>query len=493
MPSPIRVLMVTPEAVPFAKTGGLADVAGALPVALASLGCEVRAVMPRYRQIDARAFGLEQIMPREVQQFGNAEIERDIWHRKTSDGVDWYFVNAPAYYHREYFYSVGNTDYEDNAERFAFFAQQALQLIKRLRWKPDVIHCHDWQTALVPAYLRNAVKTPMIDTRHPFYAGVKTLLTIHNLAYHGQFPKEKLTATGLGRDLYDDGDLEFWGKINYLKAGLLYANQLNTVSRTYAKEIQTEKFGCGLDGVLRKRAKDLVGILNGIDTTVWNPQTDDAIPANYHVDDLRGKVQCKRALLRAQGLELRAETPLIGIVGRLVAQKGFDLIERAFDDIMALGVQIVVLGTGDPAYHTMLERMRDRYPDRVALNLTFNNSLAHLIEAGADMFLMPSRFEPCGLNQMYSLAYGTVPIVHATGGLADTVRDIDSSAGNGNGFVFTRYEPAALVNAVRRAVAVYPDRNRWLELMRTGMREDYSWRHSAEQYRDVYEEMVTVW
>lgn len=481
--------MVTPEAFPFAKTGGLADVCGALPVALAKLGCDVKVVIPGYRTVDVGRFSAQEVIPRESVPFAGTEVERSILHVRRS-GVDWYFVHAPAYYHREHLYSIGNTDYEDNAERFTFFAQQALTLVKTLGWKPDIAHSHDWQAGLIPAYLRHPVKTGGIDTRHPFYAGIRTLHTIHNMAYHGQFPKGKFSVTGLAPERYSLDEMESWGKLNFLKGALVYADRLNTVSERYAQEIQSEGFGCGLEGVVRKRAADLTGILNGIDTSDWDPATDPALAANYGADDLSGKEQCKRALMASQSLEYRSGTPVLGIVGRLVAQKGMDLIADSIDDIVALGAQMVILGTGDPVYHTAFEAACEKHPESIAVNLTYNETLARQIEAGADIFLMPSRFEPCGLNQMYSLRYGCVPVVHATGGLADTVTDYNPYTRSGNGFSFDRYDARHFLATVRRALETFADRPRWQELMRTGMREDFSWERSAAKYRDLYEDMV---
>jgi len=482
--------MVTPEAVPFAKTGGLADVAGALPEALAGLGCEVRCVMPRYRLVDLKKFNLEQVIPEEPQQFAGEEIVRDFWRAPAKNGVEWYFLNAPAYYDREQLYTVEGKDYPDTFERFTFFAQQVLALVKRLDWRPDVIHCHDWQTGLIPVYLKIPVKTPVLDTYDPFYQGIKTLFTIHNIAYQGLFEKENLPLTGIDWAHFTFDQLEYHGKLNFLKAGLAFADRLNAVSTRYSEEIQTEEFGRGMEGVLSWRSKDLTGILNGIDTDEWNPAKDRHIAAPFSADDLRGKQTCRRALLKEEGLKPKAGSPVIGIISRLDAQKGFDLIEAAFPEIMALGVQMVILGTGTPEHHEMLTKMVETYPDQLAVNLTFDDALAHRIEAGADLFLMPSKFEPCGLNQMYSLRYGTVPIVHATGGLADTITNYDPQTKTGNGFAFANYCPEALVDAVKRAVELFPDRRRWLDLMRTGMRQDFSWRASASRYLELYKSMV---
>jgi len=485
----LRVLTVASEAVPFAKTGGLADVAGALPAALTTLGCEVRCVMPRYRQIDREKFNLKRVVECEPRFFAGELVDREVWCVERS-GVLWYFIDAPCYFDRDGLYTVDGEDYPDNLERFTFFAQEVLALIRHLDWQPDIIHCHDWQTGLIPVYLKIPVSLASIDTGDPFYRRIKTLFTIHNIAYQGLFPKEKLPLTGIGWKHFTFDKLEYWGKLNFLKAGLVFADKLNTVSKRYSEEIQTREFGRGMEGVLSWRSRDLTGILNGIDPTVWNPASDEHLPANFTVDHLRGKQTCKRALLKEHGLKARTGTPLIGMIGRLDAQKGLDLIEEALPDIMRLGVQMVILGTGAPEYHKMLEKAAQAYPDQLAANLTFDNALAHRIEAGSDLFLMPSKFEPCGLNQMYSLRYGAVPIVQATGGLADTISDYDPKAKTGNGFSFTSYTAEALVGAVRRAVGLYPDRKAWLDLVRTGMKQDFSWKASAREYLALYRGIV---
>jgi len=486
----LRVLMVCPEAVPFAKTGGLADVAGALPEALAQLGCDVRCVMPRYRQVDVQEFGLRRTDIALSQSFAGEPMACGVWTVERN-AVAWYFIDAPQFFDREQLYAVSGEDYPDNFERFTFFAQQALALTRKLDWRPDVIHCHDWQTSLVPVYLKIPVTTDALDTTEPFYRGIRTLFTIHNIAYQGLFPKEKLPLTGIGWEHYTVERLEYWDKLNFLKAGLVYSDRLSTVSKRYSEEIQSSnEFGRGMEGVLGWRSKDLTGILNGIDTADWNPETDHHLPKRYGVSDLRGKQTCKRMLLREMGMEEKAGTPLVGIISRLDDQKGFDLIEAAFDDIMALGVDVVVLGTGTPKYHEMLERMAKSYVGRVAVNLTFDNALAHRIEGGADLFLMPSKFEPGGLNQLYSLRYGTIPVVHATGGLYDTVSEYAATTETGNGFSFSPYSAEALVQALRRAVSLFPDRPRWRRLMRHTMMQDFSWNASAQEYLALYRDMV---
>jgi starch synthase len=490
--SGLKVLMVTPEAVPYAKTGGLADVAGALPEALARQGCDVRCVMPYYsRIIDADTHGLKPIADTKRVAYLDDNVDYRMMTTETTGGVTWYLLDAPLFFGRDEMYAVYGEDYDDNFHRFTFFAQQTLAFIKELDWKPDVIHCHDWQTGLIPTYLTVPVQTSVVDTTDPFFEGIRTLFTIHNIAYQGLVNWEMFSMTGIDWSHFHPGELEYYGKFSFLKAGLANADRLNAVSQRYAEEVQTwEEFGRGMEGVLAWRSHDLTGILNGIDQDVWNPETDPLIPENYSLDDLTGKAACTKALRDECGLDQKPGVPLIGIISRLDPQKGFDLIEEAFDEIMESDVQMVVLGTGKPVYHEMLEKLALKYGGDLSVNLRFDNGLAHRIEAGSDMFLMPSRFEPCGLNQMYSLRYGTVPIVHATGGLADTVSDYAPLTGRGNGFSFEEYEADQLVDAVKRAVDVYAVPDQWRALMRTGMSGDYSWQASASRYLDLYREMI---
>jgi starch synthase len=395
-----------------------------------------------------------------------------------------YCLECPALFDREGLYQVQGQDHPDNLERFSVFAQAALRLLPVIGWQPEVVHCHDWQSALAAAHLRFGALG-----QEPFFAEIGSVLTIHNLAYQGVFPGEQWPITGLPSHAFTIEGLEFFGQVNCLKGGLVSAGLLTTVSPTYAREIQTEAFGCGLDGVLRARAEAFVGIVNGIDPEEWNPATDPHLAAPYAADRLSGKASCKRALQRAQRLP-QQEALLIGMVQRLADQKGLDILVEAMESLMALPLQLVILGTGDPRYHERLEQLAKRFPDRLAVTLGFDNALAHQIEAGADAFLMPSKFEPCGLNQMYSMRYGTVPIVKRVGGLADTVIDAAPHAlaeQTATGFVFEAHTAAALLEAVRRALDAFQDRPRWTGLMQAGMRRDFSWAASARAYLGVYE------
>ncbi len=487
-----NVLYVSPEVAPFAKTGGLADVAGALPKALKELGHDIRIMMPKYGSISERKYVLREVIRlREIPvRLGDREYVVSAKSAFLPDSkVQVYFIDYPPYFDRDSLYVNPSTgkDYSDNAERFALFSRAVLEVLKVLHWQPDVIHCNDWQTSLIPAYLKTRLR------EDPFYAKTASLLTIHNLAYQGVFDKSVLEVIDLPDELFrPGGPVEFYGKVNFLKAGIVFADAINTVSERYAQEIQTEEFGAGLDGVLRSRAQDLYGILNGVDYSVWNPETDEFIPHKYSISDLSGKQRNKEALLTQLGLPYDPEVPVIGMISRLAEQKGFDLLAQALDEIMRMTVQMVILGTGDPEYHKILEKFARKFPKKLSVNLRFDNPLAHLIEAGSDMFLMPSRYEPCGLNQIYSLKYGTIPIVRATGGLADTIEDFDPATGKGTGFVFENYDKESMLGAIRRALEVYQDRTLWTKLMKQAMRQDFSWQVSARKYVALYKKLVSA-
>ena len=486
----MKILIVSSEVTPFAKTGGLADVAGSLPVALAELGHDVRVAMPKYGAVDDEKFHLIPILGDIIVRLNGrtftAHIKRS---HLPGSRVPVYFVLNAGLFERDGLYGAEGRDFADNATRFAFFCKAVVWLLKGLDWVPDIVHCNDWQTALIPVFLR----TQPDMTADPALQQMKVVFTIHNLAYQGLFPLEEGPAIGIGPELLHPKALEFYGKMNLMKGGLVFADALTTVSRRYAEEIQTPEFGCGLEGLLQERSGDLTGIMNGVDYGAWNPETDPLIPARYSSADLTGKAKCKAALQAETGLAADAQAPLIGIISRLDRQKGFDLIAEALDTIVAAGAQIVLLGTGMPEYHTIFERAARQHPGRVSANLRFDNALAHHIEAGADMFLMPSRYEPCGLNQLYSLRYGTVPIVRATGGLADSVTDATAAgirSGKSTGFVFEDYTAAALLKTVKRAIKLFGDRERWVQLMRNGMARDFSWTTAAGEYAALYERLV---
>ena len=481
----MKILCVASEVDPFAKTGGLADVAAALPKALARLGHDVRIVLPLYRQINRAQFGARQTAVTVAVASGERTREARVWECVLPKSrVPVWFIECAPLFDRDGLYQLQGKDHPDNLERFSVFSQAALRMLPQLRWQPDVVHCHDWQTSLAAAHL---TMTPL--GREPFFSSMGTALTIHNLAYQGLFPKDQWPLTQLPPSAFSIQGLEFYDQINCLKGGLVSAGVLTTVSPTYVREIQTPEFGCGLEGLLRTRADDLVGILNGIDQDEWNPQTDPHIAAHYAEAQPAGKALCKLALQKSQRLPERHDL-LIGMIQRLAEQKGIDIFVQAVEELMALPLQIVILGTGDPVYHQQLQQLAAKFPEQLAVNLTFDNALAHQIEAGADAFLMPSRFEPCGLNQMYSMRFGTVPIVRRVGGLADTVTDLSPSthmAHTATGFVCEEHSSRALAETVRRALTAFRDHAVWTSLMRTGMRLDCSWDRSARAYVAVYE------
>jgi starch synthase len=480
----VNILYISPEVAPFAKTGGLADVAGALPKHLAALGHDVTVMMPLFRVVREGGHTLIDTGKTFAVPIGGQTVVGHLYRSKLpGSDVPVYFLDNPAYYDREGLYVLPGTnrDYRDNCERFVFFARGVLEAVEALDLDPDIVHANDWQAGLTPVY----IKTLYAQGRA--VSGAATLFTVHNLAYQGTFRQAEMALTGLDPVLFNWHQLEFYGKLNCLKGGLVFSDVLNTVSRRYAEEIQTEEFGCGLEGVLIERAADVHGVVNGVDYSVWDPATDPLIPANYSPGDLSGKAACKAALLEEQGLPADGHVPLIGMISRLATQKGFDILEEAMDEIMALDLRMIVLGTGEEKYHQLLEDAAKKYPQKLGVNLAFSNDLAHQIEAASDMFLMPSHYEPCGLNQLYSMKYGTVPVVRAAGGLADTVIDHAAGTESATGFVFDEYTAADLVQAVRRSVDAYGDAAAWAALVANGMAQDWSWGRSAAEYVELYE------
>jgi starch synthase len=469
--------MVSSEAHPFAKTGGLAEVAGALPHALARLGHRVTLVVPRYRGVPVER--TEQT----IVSVGGRAQQVGFSKRPIADGVDAVLVDAPELFDREGLYGTASGDYADNAWRFAVFSRAALEYARLAGERPSVIHAHDWQTGLVPAYQKMHLATD------PIVGGVPVVFTIHNLAFQGVFPPATLDEIGLGWEVFNLQAMEYWGQISYLKGGINFSEKITTVSPNYAREIVTPEMGFGFEGVLSRRSADLVGILNGIDVERWNPGADPFVAARFSADNLSGKRKAKQLLLEAMELPAGKNAlgrPVIGLVTRLTDQKGLDLIAAAADELMAFDAVWTLLGNGEARYEELWRWLAARHPDRVAAHVGFDERLAHHIEAGADAFLMPSRFEPCGLNQMYSLRYGTVPIVRATGGLEDTVDDYNPETGAGTGFKFRDYTPSALVAAVGRALELYRDQPAWQKVQQAGMRQDHSWDVSAREYVKVY-------
>ncbi len=475
----MNISFVASEGVPYSKTGGLADVVGALPRALAALGHQVSVYLPRYRQtkLSDPAVVVRSVTVPFDDQYRFASVVAG----GNQNGVKFYFVEYPQYFDRDALYGTPAGDYPDNAERFALFSRAVLEASKILG-VPQIFHCHDWQSALVPVLLRT------IYADDPAFQEVGTVFTIHNMGYQGLFPADTLPLLMLPWDLFTMTKMEFFGQVNFLKGALAYSDYITTVSRKYSQEIQTAEYGFGLEGVLRDRAATVTGILNGVDYDEWSPQTDKFIAAKFSPQDLAGKAKAKQDLLTAFGFKnADPKLPVIGIVSRFAAQKGFDLIAQVADRLAREEMIIVALGAGDKTYEEMFQRLNKLFPNKIAVKVAYDNAIAHKIEAGADMFLMPSRYEPCGLNQIYSLKYGTVPIVRATGGLDDTIEPWDARTGKGTGFKFSEYNGESLLLTVKAALQAYRDQTSWQVLMRNGMNKDFSWNASAREYGKVYE------
>lgn len=481
---PLKVLFAASEIVPYAKTGGLADVVGALPQALTRLGCEVAIVMPKYRAVTDEKFGLSLLKRGLRVPMGMGDMYADVWEGTTGGGrVKAFFIQNDRYFDREQLYGTPEGDYPDNSERFAFFSKALLEMCQDIGWIPDLINLNDWQTGLAAAYQKTWF-------RKGAWANTRTLFTIHNIAYQGIFPKWVLPMTGLGWEEFRPDRLEFYDQVNYLKAGLQYSDALNTVSPTYAKEIQTGEFGYGMDGVLRDREADLHGILNGVDYDEWNPGHDPLIPAQYTARNVVAKAESKKRLCSDQGLPYSPKTPLFGMISRLTDQKGLDLLAEILPAFLAMDVQLVILGFGEQRYHNLLGEWKNRYPGKLALNFKFDNPLSRLIYAGSDMFLMPSRFEPCGLGQLISLRYGSIPVVRKTGGLADTIVNLSEDASTGNGFMFEHYTGEAFLASLKRSVEAYKNEADWQRLVVRAMGQDFSWNSSAQKYLDLYKQVL---
>jgi len=475
----MHIAFVASECVPFSKTGGLADVVGALPRALAAAGHQVSVYLPRYRQTkltDAQTVVRSITIP-----FDDHYRFCSVVSGGNHSGIRFYFVEYPDFFDRDALYGTSAGDYPDNAERFALFSRAVLEASKILG-VPHVFHCHDWQSALIPVLLRTQY------AEDPAFREVATVFTIHNMGYQGLFPPDILPLLSLPWDLLAISKMEFFGQVNFLKGALVYSDFITTVSKKYSQEIQTTEFGFGLEGVLHDRASTVAGILNGVDYDEWSPQTDKFIVAKYSSEDLTGKATCKKDLLNVFGVanpDLRS--PVIGIVSRFAAQKGFDLIAQIMDRLAREEMIVVALGNGDKQYEEMFLRLQRQFPQKIAVKVAYDNAVAHKIEAGSDMFLMPSKYEPCGLNQIYSLKYGTVPVVRATGGLDDTIEPWDARSGKGTGFKFSEYSGEALLQTVKDALRAFHDQTQWQKLMRNGMGKDFSWNASAKEYVRIYE------
>ena len=456
----MKIAMVASEVVPFAKTGGLADVVGALPLALEDCGQEVIIIMPRYKCItDAK--------------FKPSRISKDVMSVTIGRNIKVYFIENDLYFERDGLYVDKNGDYKDNLERFAFFCRRALDLLKEIDFSADILHLHDWQSSLVAVYLKN------LYFKFHFYKGMKSILTIHNLGYQGLFAKDEFPKLGLDETLFSVSGLEFYNQVSLLKGGIIFADFITTVSPTYAKEIQGTELGFGLDGLLRQRKNALSGIINGLDYYLWDPNTDSFIAQNFSVQNIEGKSFNKEKLQEICALPVNKDIPVLGVVSRLVEAKGFDILAQGLDEICKMNVQLVILGIGELKYNKILEAAAKKHPKIISLNLKFDDPLAHKIYAGSDIFLMLSKYEPCGLGQLISLHYGTVPLVFKTGGLADTIN-------KNNGFVFTSYTSEEFIGLLKKAVAAFKDKKKWGRLVTNAMKCNFSWESSAKKYIHLY-------
>jgi starch synthase len=474
--------MVTPEATPFAQTGGLGEVLSALPAELVGLGMSVDVIMPKYRGINTEKFNMKKMEASLEVTLNAKQLSAGLWCFEDPRGVRYLFLEADNYFDRDYLYGTPDGDYEDNAERFVFLARAAIEWALLGDNHYDIFHAHDWQAALTSVYLRT------------LYAGESRLrdcaavMTIHNLGYQGIFWHLDMPLVGVGWEFFTPKHMEFHGKLNFLKSGIVFAEKVNTVSPGYRNEILTAEFGFGLEGILQEKGSDLTGILNGVDYSVWNPERDQLITAPYSHNDLRGKKVCKADLQRYADIPETPEVPVIAMVSRLSSQKGIDILAGTFHDLMQRDIQLVVLGTGEARYQQIFTDFGREYPDKTGIFLSYDYELAHRIFAGADMLLVPSRYEPCGLNQLYALRYGTVPIVRATGGLTDTVEQFSESTDTGSGFIFFDEDPASLETTILKAVDVFGhDPEAWVRLMKRGMQKDFSWKRSAREYLNLYQ------
>lgn len=474
----MKIFIVTPEAIPYAKTGGLADVTGALIKEFREAGHEAWLVLPFYSQIERKGRFSDTGIRFSIDVLSQ-KIEASVISSGDRDAPA-YFIRSDRFFMREGLYGTSQGDYPDNCLRFSFFSRSVIKLFKALNIKPDLIHVHDWQTALLPFYLRNFYNDD------PLFRETKTVLTIHNLGYQGLFSPTELPYTGIGLEYFSPEGIEFYGKINFLKAGILTADAITTVSETYAREILTEEYGYGLEGVLRKRAGRLYGILNGIDYNLWNPEIDRSIPHRYNPDSFKGKALCRDSLLRELGFDLGKSQPLIGFIGRFVSQKGVELIERTIPELLKTGFGLVMLGQGDKVFEDMLIERQKEFKKNLYIKIGYDDSFARKVYAGSDIFLMPSRYEPCGLGQLIAMRYGAVPVARATGGLRDTIEDYDHPSGKGSGFLFDDYNASAMLEALKRAMCVFQSKQRWNNLMRSCMRRDFSWRSSALKYLELF-------
>jgi starch synthase len=486
-----KVWYIASEVSPFAKTGGLGDVTGAFPKSLKTRNHEVRLIMPKYKTINERKYILREVIRLKDIPVKLNDVTKTVNVKSAflpDSKVQIYFVEMPDLFGRNGIYVDNATGkpFADNAQRFAYFCKAALETLKILSWRPDIIHCNDWHTALIPIYLKTLYRDD------DFLKDIKTVFTIHNFAFQGIFGKELAPALDLDPELSQPGgNLEFGNSINLVKGAIHSADMITTVSETYAKEISTDpQFGYGLEKELQKHAQKFSGILNGVDYSVWSPENDKFIPFQFSAEDLKGKDQNKQALLTRVNLAAENRTPVFGMISRISEQKGYKILMDVMDDLLENDVRLIILGTGDKEIEKQLNKYQKKYPTKLSLNPAFDETLAHMVEAGADFFLMPSSFEPCGMNQLYSIKYGTIPIIFKTGGLADTIQEIDPKTENGNGIVFEKYSAKELIKALRRALRLFKNMDRWEQLQVRVMQEDHSWEKSTNKYLEGYEHIL---
>ncbi len=478
----LKILLVSAEVYPFAKTGGLADVSGALPPALKKLDHDIRVIMPQY---PCTAKAGRKIQPLKIDlKLSDFNGKGTLFSSELTGGVPIYLIEHDGYFNRKHIYGEPGSDYPDSVERFSFFSQAVLEAVKRLDFKPDIIHCNDWHTGLIPVYLKSLYRND------PWFSQTKTLFSIHNLGYQGNFPHSHLKVTGLDESLFTEEGLEFYNQISFLKGGLIFSDTLSTVSPTYSQEIQTQDLGFGMQGILQKRSDSLHGIMNGVDETVWDPETDPLIPANYGPKSLSQKKQCREDLIKIFSLRPNKKSPILCMITRLSQQKGIDLIMEARTALDELDISLVILGTGSAEYESFFQQWSKDRPDNIATALKFDESLGHRILAGSDMFLMPSLYEPCGLTQMYALKYGTVPIVRAVGGLKDSIQEFSDKTGKGTGFKFKIPQTKFFLKSLQKALSCFQQTQTWKKLMLNGMDKDNSWEFAAKQYSSLYQKTL---
>lgn len=469
----MNILFVSSEVFPFAKTGGLADVIGALPEAISKRGHNCSVILPFYKCVREKGFSPLLLFKKDLFSL----------YRLKHGSVTVYFVEKDEYYGREQLYGTSKGDYPDNALRFGFFAKSVILSIPHIG-KLDILHCNDWQSALIPLYIK------LFHKEDPDFKNTKTLFTIHNMAYQGLFEKRFMKPLDLPENLFHYKKLEFYRKLSFIKAGIIYSDAVTTVSKGYAREILTKEYGCGMEGLLNTREKDLHGIVNGVDYSVWNPETDKFIAARYNDKDLSGKIECKRDVLKEFEIGYDPKRPLVSMITRLAEQKGIDLVADSMDKMLDLGVDFILLGLGDEKYNNIFKGLAKKYKGHVGVKIDFDNALAHKMEAGSDMFLMPSRYEPCGLNQLYSMKYATVPVVRAVGGLDDTIENFDPFTKKGNGFKFKDASSDALIKSLKDATFIFKNKELWNVLLHNGLSRDYSWDSSAEKYEALYSKLT---